>query len=57
VGRAVAQLAPPCVDVSSGVEAWENGKQLKGIKDAIRIREFVAAVQAADANRLLKNIS
>jgi phosphoribosylanthranilate isomerase len=45
------------VDVSSGVEAWENGKQLKGIKDAIRIREFVAAVQAADANRLSKNIS
>ncbi|NBW00108.1 MAG: phosphoribosylanthranilate isomerase [Betaproteobacteria bacterium] len=51
VGKAIAQLAPPCVDVSSGVEALENGKQLKGLKDAIRIREFVAAVQAADASR------
>jgi len=49
------RLAPPCVDVSSGVEARENGKQLKGMKDAIRIREFVAAVQAADAGRHLKN--
>lgn len=57
VGQAIAQLAPPCVDVSSGVEARENGKQLKGIKDAIRIREFVAAVQAADAVRHLKNNS
>jgi phosphoribosylanthranilate isomerase len=55
VGQAIAQLAPPCVDVSSGVEARENGKSLKGIKDAIRIREFVAAVQAADAVRHLKN--
>jgi phosphoribosylanthranilate isomerase len=31
------------VDVSSGVEA------AKGIKDAAKIREFVAAVRAADA--------
>ena len=31
------------VDVSSGVEAS------KGIKDAAKIREFVAAVRAADA--------
>jgi phosphoribosylanthranilate isomerase len=31
------------VDVSSGVEA------AKGIKDAVKIREFVAAVRAADA--------
>jgi phosphoribosylanthranilate isomerase len=31
------------VDVSSGVEAS------KGIKDAVKIREFVAAVRAADA--------
>jgi phosphoribosylanthranilate isomerase len=30
--------------VSSGVEAS------KGIKDAVRIREFVAAVRAADAS-------
>ena len=49
VGQAIERLHPPCVDVSSGVEAWDNGKQLKGIKDAGRIREFVAAVQAADA--------
>ena len=32
------------VDVSSGVEAS------KGIKDAVKIREFVAAVRAADAS-------
>ncbi len=32
-----------CVDVSSGVEAS------KGIKDAAKIRDFVAAVRAADA--------
>ena len=51
VGQAIARLRPPCVDVSSGVEARENGKQLKGIKDARRIREFVASVRVADALR------
>lgn len=38
------------VDVSSGVEAQDpDGKPLKGIKDANRIQQFVAAVRAADS--------
>ena len=38
------------VDVSSGVEAdGPDGKPLKGIKDADKIHQFVAAVRAADA--------
>ncbi len=37
------------VDVSSGVEALDaHGKPRKGIKDPHRIREFIAAVRAAD---------
>ncbi|HYP84769.1 phosphoribosylanthranilate isomerase [Variovorax sp.] len=47
VGDGIAWLRPRCqapaVDVSSGVES------AKGIKDAGKIREFVAAVRAADA--------
>jgi len=43
VTEAVAGLRPYAVDVSSGVEAS------KGIKDAARIRAFVAGVRAADA--------
>ncbi len=47
VGDGIAQVRPRAkslaVDVSSGVES------AKGIKDAGRIREFVAAVRAADA--------
>ena len=47
VGDGIRMLRPRCrtlaVDVSSGVEAQ------KGIKDAGKIREFVAAVRAADA--------
>jgi phosphoribosylanthranilate isomerase len=43
----IAQVRPRCktlaVDVSSGVEAS------KGVKDAARINQFVAAVRAADA--------
>ncbi|MBH1966083.1 MAG: phosphoribosylanthranilate isomerase [Comamonadaceae bacterium] len=39
------------VDVSSGVEAdGPEGKPLKGIKDAEKIRRFVDAVRAADAH-------
>ena len=41
--EAVVQVRPYAVDISSGVEAS------KGIKDASRIRAFVAAVQEADA--------
>ena len=48
VGDGIRQLRTRCkslsVDVSSGVEAS------KGIKDAVRIRDFVAAVRAADAS-------
>jgi phosphoribosylanthranilate isomerase len=47
VGDGIRTLRPRCkslaVDVSSGVEAF------KGIKDATKIRDFVAAVRAADA--------
>lgn len=50
----IVQVRPRCktlaVDVSSGVEASTTGGALmKGIKDAGRIHQFVAAVRAADA--------
>jgi phosphoribosylanthranilate isomerase len=54
VGRAVSQLQPACVDVSSGVERLEGGVVVKGQKDAQRIREFVAAVNAADVINMEK---
>jgi len=38
------------VDVSSGVEVTgPDGQPLRGIKDAAKIAQFVAAVRAADA--------
>ena len=53
VGGAIVQLRGRglslAVDVSSGVEAdGPDGKPLKGIKDADKIHQFVAAVRAAD---------
>ena len=54
VGDGIAQVRPRCktlaVDVSSGVEAVDaQGLPLKGIKDAEKMVQFVAAVRAADA--------
>ncbi|GHU31457.1 N-(5'-phosphoribosyl)anthranilate isomerase [Betaproteobacteria bacterium] len=43
VGEAIVRVRPAAVDVSSGVEA------AKGIKDAAKIRAFIAAVQAVNA--------
>ena len=53
VADGIAQVRPRCktlaVDVSSGVEAdGPGGTPLKGIKDAEKINQFVAAVRAAD---------
>lgn len=53
VADGIAQVRPRCktlaVDVSSGVEAdGLGGTPLKGIKDAEKINQFVAAVRAAD---------
>lgn len=42
VGRAISGLRPAAVDVSGGVETSP------GVKDAAGIRQFIAAVQAAD---------
>jgi phosphoribosylanthranilate isomerase len=53
VGDGILQVRPRCrtlaVDVSSGVEvSAPGGGTLKGIKDATKIHQFVAAVRAAD---------
>ena len=50
----ILQVRPRCralaVDVSSGVEAdGPDGSPLKGVKDAGKIKSFIAAVRAADA--------
>jgi phosphoribosylanthranilate isomerase len=43
VGEAIRRVRPWGVDVSSGIEAGE-----KGVKDHRKMRDFVAAVRAAD---------
>ena len=49
VAAAISAVHPWAVDVSSGVEARdEQGRPLKGIKDAARIAAFVAGVRNAD---------
>ncbi len=53
VGDGITSVRPRCktlaVDVSSGVESLDaQGKPHRGIKDPDRIRQFVAAVRAAD---------
>ena len=45
VGEAITRVRPAAVDVSSGVELNAGAK---GIKDAEKIRAFVAAVRAVD---------
>lgn len=42
VGRAIAEVRPPAVDVSGGVE------EQRGVKSPQRIREFMDAVRRAD---------
>ena len=46
VGEAITRVRPAAVDVSSGVES--GVKSDRGIKDAEKIRAFVAAVRAVD---------
>jgi phosphoribosylanthranilate isomerase len=46
VGEAIAMLGPSAVDVSGGVES------APGIKSAGKIRRFVAAIRAADQQKL-----
>ena len=47
VADAIVRVRPAAVDVSSGVELNDGAK---GIKDAAKIRAFVAAVRAAGEN-------
>jgi phosphoribosylanthranilate isomerase len=49
VARAIRDVGPWGVDVSSGVEARDGqGNPRRGIKDAARIRAFVQGVRSAD---------
>ncbi len=45
VGKAIAQVSPPAVDVSGGVESSP------GVKDSKRMRQFVDAVREADKRK------
>ncbi|MBU6484749.1 MAG: phosphoribosylanthranilate isomerase [Betaproteobacteria bacterium] len=49
VGRAIREIGPWAVDVSSGVEERDpDGKPRRGLKDAARIAAFVQGVRSAD---------
>jgi phosphoribosylanthranilate isomerase len=53
VGRAVRDVMPWAVDVSSGVEELDaNGLPRRGLKDPARIRAFVQGVRSADGGAL-----
>jgi len=53
VGRAIQDVAPWGVDVSSGVEELDaHGKPRRGLKDPARIRAFVQGVRSADGGAL-----
>jgi phosphoribosylanthranilate isomerase len=44
----IKQVQPWAVDVSTGVEKVYNGRPQRGVKDAEKIQQFVAAVRHAD---------
>ena len=53
VGRAIRDVAPWGVDVSSGVEELDvNGTPQRGLKDPARIGAFVQGVRSADGGAL-----
>jgi phosphoribosylanthranilate isomerase len=53
VGRAIRDVTPWAVDVSSGVEELDaNGVPRRGLKDPARIRAFVQGVRSADGGAL-----
>ena len=53
VGRAIRDVMPWAVDVSSGVEELDaNGLPRRGLKDPARIRAFVQGVRSADGGAL-----